>query len=232
MRQLSRENNFFYLCVALVVILFSSAVARQFPGTWGEDFFSLLIVLMLMLSIRSLDTTLPWRRAIYGLLLVLVLLGLLARFREFLLYDYLTLALLMLYFAGALRVTATRILFSGKVDANKIVGSVSLYLLLGLIWTMVYLTLLTFDHSALQGLEFSNWRQAFPRVAYYSFVTLTTLGYGDILPRSHLAQFFAYMEAVTGVFYMAIVVASLVSLGLNDRSRDTRPEPIDPKGGT
>ncbi len=51
-------------------------------------------------------------------------------------------------------------------------------------------------------------------MAYYSFVTLTTLGYGDILPKNHLAEFFAYMEAVVGVFYMAIIVATLVSLGI------------------
>jgi len=45
---------------------------------------------------------------------------------------------------------------------------------------------------------------------YFSFVTLTTLGFGDLLPVSPLARFLVYMEAVTGVFYMAIVVSSLV----------------------
>jgi len=102
------------------------------------------------------------------------------------------------------------------VNINRIVGSVSLYLLLGLIWTLIYLVLLTFDASALSGIEFGNWRESFPQVAYYSFVTLTTLGYGDILPANHLARFFAYMEAIAGVFYMAIVVASLVSIGITE----------------
>ena len=45
---------------------------------------------------------------------------------------------------------------------------------------------------------------------YFSFVTLTTLGFGDLLPVSPLARFLVYMEAVPGVFYMAIVVSSLV----------------------
>ena len=103
-----------------------------------------------------------------------------------------------------------------RVNINRIVGSVSLYLLLGLIWTLIYLVLLTFDANALSGIQFGNWRESFPQVAYYSFVTLTTLGYGDILPTSHLARFFAYMEAIAGVFYMAIVVASLVSIAITE----------------
>ncbi|WP_052469918.1 potassium channel family protein [Thiolapillus brandeum] len=55
-------------------------------------------------------------------------------------------------------------------------------------------------------------------MAYYSFVTLTPLGYGDILPVSQLARFFACMEAIAGLFYMAIVVATLVSIGIRENT--------------
>ena len=51
--------------------------------------------------------------------------------------------------------------------------------------------------------------------AYFSFVTLTTLGYGDISPLTPLAQVVVYLEAITGVFYMAIVVSSLVSSNID-----------------
>ena len=213
MKQLSRENNFYYLCGALITILFSSAVIRQFPGSWGSNFFSLLIVLMLSLSIKSLHTGLAWRKVVWGLVALLVLLGVLGILTHAVVIDYLSLAVLLLFFAGSLNSAGRQVLFVGKVDANRIVGSLSLYLLLGLIWTTIYLVLLTFDPAAFTGIEFSTWRESFPEVAYYSFVTLTTLGYGDILPASHLARFFAYMEAIAGVFYMAIVVASLVSIG-------------------
>ena len=46
---------------------------------------------------------------------------------------------------------------------------------------------------------------------YYNFITLTTVGYGDITPVAPLAQSFAYAEAVTGVLYVAVLVARLVS---------------------
>ena len=55
----------------------------------------------------------------------------------------------------------------------------------------------------------------------YSFVTLTTLGYGDISPVLPLARFLVYMEAIVGVFYMAILVASLIGVRLSDRSMST-----------
>lgn len=217
MKHLSRENNFFYLCTALVVILFSSAVVRQFLGTWGEDIFTLVMVAMLVLSIKSLNTTLTWHRINIGLLSLLLLLSVLTHFSKQDLFDYLSLGLLLLYFSRALRSVSMQVLFVGKrVNINRIVGSVSLYLLLGLIWTLIYLVLLTFDANALSGIQFGNWRESFPQAAYYSFVTLTTLGYGDILPTSHLARFFAYMEAIAGVFYMAIVVASLVSIAITE----------------
>jgi voltage-gated potassium channel Kch len=50
----------------------------------------------------------------------------------------------------------------------------------------------------------------FPTMTYFSFVTLATLGYGDISPASPIAQVIVILEAVTGAFYMAIVVASLI----------------------
>jgi voltage-gated potassium channel Kch len=136
------------------------------------------------------------------------------------LFEFLSLALLFLFFASLLHTAGRQVLFVGKVDSNRIVGSISLYLLLGLLWTLIYLFLLMIDPEAFRGLEAETWREAFPRAAYFSFVTLTTLGYGDILPTNPVAQFFAYMEAVAGVFYMAIVVASLVSIGISRAGTD------------
>ena len=64
-------------------------------------------------------------------------------------------------------------------------------------------------------MEAISWGQNFSNAAYFSFVTLTTLGYGDISPLTPLAQVVVYLEAITGVFYMAIVVSSLVSSNID-----------------
>jgi hypothetical protein len=56
------------------------------------------------------------------------------------------------------------------------------------------------------------------KAVYYSFVTMTTLGFGDISPLQPLARYLTYLEAVTGQFYIAILVASLIGVRLADRT--------------
>ncbi|MFW5443245.1 MAG: potassium channel family protein [Methylococcaceae bacterium] len=55
---------------------------------------------------------------------------------------------------------------------------------------------------------------------YYSFVTLSILGYGDIVPLSATARSLAYMEAIFGQFYMAVLVAGVVSIHIRNEFRD------------
>ncbi len=212
LRQIDTRNNFLYLLIALVAILFSSAIADDFPGGVGEDIFSLVSILMLIVGIKSLRREVSMQRIAYTLVAILGALTLLWRLYPSRITALLILVTFLLIFVSAFKLSVRQILFEGRVDANKMIGSLSLYLLIGLIWTVLYLILLTFDPSAFNGIEVSGWRTLFSRMAYYSFVTLTTLGYGDISPANHVAEFFAYMEAVTGVFYMAIFVSSLINL--------------------
>ena len=212
LRQLSKKNNFLYLLLSLMALLFSSAVTDDFPGGIGEDVFSLVSILMLIVGIKSLNVDLTLRRIVYTLAALMGAGTLLWHLYPSQWTALLLLLILLFAFLGAFKLAVRGILFEGKVDGNKIIGSLSLYLLLGLIWTVLYLILLTFDPTAFNGIEVTEWRSLFSRVAYYSFVTLTTLGYGEITPASHIAQFVVYMEAVVGVFYMAIFVSSLINL--------------------
>ena len=222
MKEPANESNFFLLLGSLLTILFSSAVVHQIPGTWGQNLFSLVLILALVGGIWSLHASRRWQLFLLGTVGLVAGLAVVSRFSAWLVFDYLSLLLMVLLFLGMLRLTAGRVLFHGRVDANRLAGALSLYLLLGLVWTLMYLVLLTFDPQALEGLVFENWRHAFSDTAYFSFVTLTTLGYGDILPRDPLARFLAYLEAVTGVFYLAIVVASLVSIAIQEARNEHR----------
>ncbi|MCP4331206.1 MAG: two pore domain potassium channel family protein [Gammaproteobacteria bacterium] len=82
--------------------------------------------------------------------------------------------------------------------------------MIGLIWALLYLFLAQTIPGAFNGLNQAVWHDNFADVAYYSFVTLTTLGYGDISPVTPMVRFLVYMEAIPGVFYMAILAASLI----------------------
>lgn len=214
MKHLNKQNNLIYLFFSLIILLFSSAVVVQFPGSLSDDVFSLVILLMLVVSHKSVHTDATWKWTTYTIIAIFSLLTILAKFITHELSVYLILFTLLIFFISAFTTSVKQILFVGDIDTHKIIGSLTLYILLGLIWAVIYLIILAMDPQAFSGIEVGNWQQMFSRVAYYSFVTLTTLGYGDVLPTNHVAEFFVYMEAIVGVFYMAIIVSSLISLRL------------------
>jgi hypothetical protein len=115
---------------------------------------------------------------------------------------------------------------SGRVTADKIFAAICVYLLVGYAWTFIYAIL-----DEIQPGSFANLivnERDFPgrvmQLRYFSFMTLTTVGYGDVVPRSSIARTMAALEAVIGQFYLAVLVARLVGLhivhGLDSQSRN------------
>jgi voltage-gated potassium channel Kch len=103
--------------------------------------------------------------------------------------------------------TARYALRGGPVDAERIFAALDAYLLAGLVFGVGYWLLSHLDPPAFNETELS-----LARATYFSFVTLAALGYGDVLPRSELAQSLAIVEAVGGQMYLAVLIARLVSL--------------------
>ena len=83
----------------------------------------------------------------------------------------------------------------------------------------MYLLIAQAIPGAFNGIEQLVWYENFADISYFSYVTVTTLGYGDITPVAHLARFLVYMEAVVGVFYMAILVASLIGIRIRESQK-------------
>lgn len=216
MRNLSEKNNFAYLTVSLVVLLLVAALVDQFLVRHGQQLVQAFTVITLLSgTIGFRNSRLRFRTGLGAIVAVVmvVLLGILLDESGM---HYLHLAILTGFYLWATWVAATQVLFSGQVDRNKIIGAVCIYLLLGLIWTLVYLGIAQAVPGAFNGLEQAPWYENFSAVAYYSYVTLTTLGYGDISPVVPVARFLVYMEAIAGVFYMATLVASLIGIRLAD----------------
>jgi hypothetical protein len=104
-----------------------------------------------------------------------------------------------------------------RVSSNKIFGAICGYLLLGVLWALIYGALeLAFPGSfmgiAEQALAGSPHFAAMDQFIYYSLVTLSTLGYGDITAVTHAARSLSSTEAIVGQLYMAILVARLIGL--------------------
>ena len=104
------------------------------------------------------------------------------------------------------------ILRAPTVTADMLYGAASVYFLLGLAWAMAF-ALVEMRHPGSLSIG-----QPGPLVwddfLYYSFVALTTLGYGDITPLTQTTRSLAILEAITGVFYTTVMVARLVGLYL------------------
>jgi hypothetical protein len=95
-----------------------------------------------------------------------------------------------------------------KISADVIFAAISGYFLIGMMWAFIFSALEFLIPGSFQGpqVEASRLSHAY----YYSFTTLTTLGYGDITPVSAPARSFSFLEAIMGQLYIAILIAGLV----------------------
>ena len=118
---------------------------------------------------------------------------------------YVCLNILVIFIALA------QIVRSTIVDRDVLIGAVAIYLLLGITWALIFSFVQAIDPSSfgdLRGSQHSDWNQ----FVYFSFSTLTTLGYGDIVALSPVARTLSIFEAITGVIFEAMIIARLVGL--------------------
>ncbi len=119
-----------------------------------------------------------------------------------------------LFLGILLVVLLSYVLNDEKVTADKLFGASAAYFLIAHFWGMLYYLVALGDAEAFVGIETLDPNVRSLGVLYYSFVTLTTLGYGDILPVSLKARSLATLEATVGVLYTVVLVARLVGLYL------------------
>ena len=212
MTRVSEKNNFVYLTVSLVILLLVASLVDQFPVLLGQHMVQALTVLTLASGVMGLRHSRLHFRTGLGLVAGLAVIVLLGAILDASGLHYTHLLILISFYTWATWLAARQVLFTGPIDGNKIVGAICIYLLMGLIWSLCYLLIAQATPNAFNGLEQLPWYENFADVSYYSYVTLTTLGYGDISPVAPVARFLVYMEAIVGVFYMAILVASLVGI--------------------
>jgi hypothetical protein len=136
-------------------------------------------------------------------------------------------ASLMLFLGVVTGAVLYRVLRPGRVTAHRVGGAIAVYLMLGLLWASAYSLVYIHDPASFElgrPAEATDelgeiQTRATGRLVYFSFVTMTTLGYGDVTPRSAAAGNLAVLQALTGQIYLAVILARIVSLLV------TRPDP-------
>jgi hypothetical protein len=130
-------------------------------------------------------------------------------------YDVHMVAGCWLIITLTLGMVVTRAVFGrGRVTHHRITGAVLLYLLIALVFMLLFSFVgLSFD-KAFSGLTLEYDSALASRLLYLSFITLTSTGYGDIVPVHPLARSLCSMEAIIGQLYPSILLARLVTLEL------------------
>ena len=118
-------------------------------------------------------------------------------------------------FATTTLAWATIFLFLSLFEAKGVTSTtmwkaISVYILIGLTWASVFTIVETTSPGSFEDTSLPDATMNLPTFIYYSFVTLATLGYGDIVPMSQEARGLVIMEVLTGVLYMAILISRLV----------------------
>ncbi len=114
-----------------------------------------------------------------------------------------------------------------RVSTNVLYATFTLYLILGLFWGSLYTLLHQSSPGSFSGVLLENTQNASHNFNYFSFVTLTTLGYGDITPQTAGAAALCQMEAIVGQFYTAVVVAWLVGMHVSNKHDKDRSADFD-----
>ena len=214
--------NFGYLLGGLLILMVSLAIAQE-AGISGETrrlFFEPALILMLLMGAWGLGKEKKGLLIIGGSFAAAgVAIATINFFLNMPELRLINMGLLLVFFVGSIWIASRNLILSGTVDLNKIIGAICIYLLIGLTWAMLYLFTNLAIPDSFHGLTSTAIGEQFSEFLYYSFVTITTMGYGDILPIRPIARTLAYLESIVGQFYVAVLVAWLVGMYLSENNQ-------------
>ena len=216
MGQRNDKTNFFYLLGALLFLLITVPLAQDLGFEESPMTRAIVYTVLLLTGVWSLR---GGRLYLAGFVFVIAGIALSAIATSIdapALYYASTLAIfgfLIVAISHALK----QVVFGTELNVNRLVGAICVFLLLGIIWSFAYSMLELAVPGSFSGLDPGHDPRSDSSWLYFSFVTLTTLGYGDITPESATARTFAFMQAVVGQFYIAVLVAGLVSAYISEK---------------
>jgi len=183
-----REHKQFPLIPLIVLVVLVTAVRAHFPR--GPFFNSFLTVAFVSFAINLVIYFLPKSQAEIGSLLVFFSRG-----------------INVIFYLVTIYLLSRQLFRVRQVTADTIKGGVSAYLLIGFTWATLYGLLMQVNPEA-----FVLSSQTEMMLVHFSFTTLTTLGYGDIVPHTRFAAILTNSEAIIGQLFLTIFVARLVGL--------------------
>ncbi len=204
---------------------------------------TLLMALFLQIILQPLDQSFPFLSLLLQLALIFAIFFMVADCRAHLIiglslgipasilliivrgdaYTNITWAaylLILALYLHVIRLMMIQIFNAVKITVETIVLAMCTYVLLGTLWSLLYIpvAVLIPDSFVFNGV--TDGASMYSQLSYFSFVTLTTLGYGDILPVASIARSLAILEAVTGTLFIAVLISRLVGSYSSNRRKD------------
>ncbi|MGB7726571.1 MAG: potassium channel family protein [Candidatus Acidiferrum sp.] len=207
------------ISISLVVLIFVIFPLRQ-AGLSGRAFFDLVMVSLMI----SGALTTKQNRIITVVTVALVIVGAVllwaSRF-----YPTPFLMVVSAVFSTIILLLYVRIVLlvmfrQGPVTWSRIQGGICAYLLLGMAWASAFNVVEQLHHGAFHFVtEPLNIDQLTSKLIYFSFATLTTVGFGDVLPVHPFARSLAIAEAIVGQLFPAILIGALVAMAMQARAK-------------
>jgi hypothetical protein len=217
---MKRKGTFFYLLLSLLFILLAYPTFEK--ALWAGKLLAIFFTFGLVAGVYAVsgEHKIRFRISLFLAIPTILLLWtdqFTPQDRSWSFYlDIVAEAFMVIFTAYTAVCILLHLMRAKRVTADILTGAACTYLLFGISWGILYSMIevvmpgsfIISDH--LMPLSSENWSI----FNYYSFVTLTTLGYGDITPVTSRAQSFAILEAVTGILFTALLVSRLVGMYL------------------
>ena len=212
-------GRFGYLLIALVFFLATTPFAEH--TSLAEERFRVLFTLVLLIGVYTMNG----RRSMI-VAAVLALPAIVGNWIEIVVevawaasFVYGLSALFLAYVAA---VVLAAVLRERQVTTDTVLGGICVYFLIGIVWTLLYALVVELEPSAIlingEPVRYEISRGS-STLIYFSFVTLTTLGYGDVAPHCDAARMLAAGEAVVGQLFIAVMIARLVGMHISITAR-------------
>jgi hypothetical protein len=214
------KNRYTYLFAAILAIFISQPLLR--PD-------NVLISLFFMLMMLAVLWTLELKKWFFKLFLILAFISFLISILNVsniflktgnyvLILDIADIVTYIIFLFISIIVLLEKVFSERKVTMSTILGGISIYLLMGIFWAFCYQLVNIFNPDSIlfnsfEGIKYLDFM-------FFSFTTLTTLGYGDIVPVSYGARNLAIIESTLGPIFLAVFIARLVGLHISQSKKD------------
>jgi hypothetical protein len=206
------------LTVLLLIMLFVVA-PFQAAGIMMFEAFGVIVALVMVAGVLVISAS-PTATLVILAAFTLNVFVVIARLIRPSTYDLYLVAAAWFVIVCTLAVVVARTVFAqGRVSFHRIVGAVLLYLLIGLAFVSLFMLVGLQIPNAFNGLVFEDNQKLASNLIYFSFVTLTSTGYGDIYPVHPVARSLCNLETIIGQLYPATLLARLVTLEIEGRRR-------------